>query len=391
MVYEKRVAFEMAGEEMAALAAVQKQITDLKNAIYYLTEKTGGGGGAPSAGVLAAVEELSAELKQASAMFKAGGGGAPQDLTALGDVSKELKALTDQVGYVARLSSDGFSSLKGVADKISVIPSVQAMNALGAKLDSVAQRAQAQSQPQQNVSEVVKKVDAVADSVGYVARQASDLSKKLGEVSKAVEGVSIKAAAAASPEGADMAASVAAVSSQMGELTLRARAMETTVETQRKQADLLSEALALMSKELNTAITSYAALSKSIEAIPTSQQIERLISSTVKMTEAQEEQEKRLNTMSDSVALALKQFKEAQDMRGIRQVSDQLVKLSSQTIQLAEELHAQRKQGEIMASAMAAVVKELSTLEKTIASMPSYADTEKKIFSKLSQQVGGSK
>ncbi len=350
---------------MAALAALQKQVSELKNAIYYLTEKLGAGAGeaaapgAPPADVVTALEAVSAELKE---------------------TSSSLKALGDQVGYVARISSDGFASLKGVADKIAAVPTPQQVNALGEKIDSIAESIPSP----QHVSEVAKKVDAVAEKVGYVARQASDLSAKLEAASTRLGEAAQNAAKAA-----EASVSVAALANQVGELASRARVIESAEETQRKQAELLSEALALMNKELGTARTSYSELSKKIDSMPTGQQIERLIETTVKMTEVQAAQEKQLAAAAELLSTVSKKLAEGQQAKAVQQLSEQLNKLSAQTTRLAESADVQRRQSEIMASALNTLVKEVAEIEKRTAAIPSPAEIEKRVFSKLAEKMGG--
>jgi len=332
----------MAGEEMAALAALQKQMADLKNSVFYLTEKMSAGAGAGVAATPAEAGDVVAALEA---------------------VSKELKALGDQVGYVSRISSDGFSSIKGVTDKIAAVPTPQKMDAmaveLGAKIEAVAKAAQSG----QGTAELSKKVDAVAENLGYVARQSSDLAKRLGESSAKLDDSDAKLN------------------------TLLQRMDKVAVDTQSKQMDLLTETLSLMNKELNSAKASYADLQRRFEAMPTAQQLEKLAASITRMAEAQAVQEKRFVTVVDALSMASKQMAEDRTAKAVAPVNEQLNRLSIQLVKLSEAEETQRRQGEIAASALATLVKEVGAIGKA---MPKYEDIEKRMMSHLAEKMAGS-
>ena len=402
---------------MAALAAVQKQLTDLKNAVYYMTEKTGaaqagtaGAGGGASEDVVAALEAVSKELKETTASVKAlservgyvsevvsGLKEASASIKALGDqvgcvakMSSDLKettaavkALGDQVGYVARISSDGFSSIKGATDKIAAVPTPQQINEVAEKVDSFSKKLQAIHQ----IAEVSKKADAISDNVGYVARQSSELLKKLDEMEK--KGADTEKG----PESAGTSEQVAALAAKVDGLSGQLKGIASSAENQRKQAELMPEALALVTKELNTATAAYSDLSKKLGAVPAAQQFERLAAAAAKMTENQAVQEKRLAGLADSLALVLKQLADSQASRGAQQntvqLSDQLSRLSGQLTRLTDAADAQKNQTEIIASALTSIVKQVSTLERAVLAMPKYPDIEKRVMGRLAEKMAG--
>ena len=348
----------MAGEEMAALASLQKQVGDLKSALYYLTEKLGsgaavaGGGEAAGGDVVAALEALSKEVKALGDRLEALGG--------------QTKALGEQVGYVSRISSDGFSSMKGVTDKVSAIATPQQVDAvgvsLGAKVDALAKSIP----PAQDISGLSKKLDAVSENVGFVARQSSDVAKKVD----------------------DSAAKLASYSTDSDAKlnTILQRLDRLGGEAQVKQMELLSETLSLMSKELGAAKASYSDLLRKFESMPTAQQLDKLVAGMARMGETQAAQDKKMATILEGLSLAAKQLGEDKAGRAVQPLAEQLNRVSNQLAKVAEAAETQRRQNEIMASALGTLVKEVGSIGKA---MPKYEDIEKRVMGKLAEKMSG--
>jgi hypothetical protein len=420
----------MAGEEMAALASLQKQVGDLKSAIYYLTEKLGsgalgaGGGEAAGGDVVAALEALSKEVK------------------ALGD---QAKALSDQVGYVSRISSDGFSSIKGVTDKVGAIATPQQVDAvgssIGAKVDALAKSIP----PAQDISSLSKKLDAVSENVGFVARQSSDVAKKMDDSSTKLASSSTnfdaklntilqrldKLGGEAQVRQMELLAEALALMNKdlnatrtsYSELSRKFESIPTAQQIDRiaevqsaqdrrlasvidalsaatkriseagsgaapdaKQAELLSETLSLMSKELGASKASYSDLMRKFESMPSAQQVDKLVAAMARMGDAQAAQDKKMATILEGLSLAAKQLGEDKSAKAVLPLVEQLNRMSNQLAKVAETAETQRRQNEIMASALSTLVKEVGNLQK---GMPSYADIEKRVMGKLAEKMGG--
>jgi hypothetical protein len=331
----------MSGEEMAALAALQKQVNDLKGAIYYLTEKlsggVGGAGGGASSDVVAALEALSGELKSIEAKLAqaketpSAPSVDPAQMAALG-------AKIDEVGRAVAAQQGGefVKKLDDYAVRISALPD-QLEKKLDVKLEGASSKLSAlPAQFERRMEESSAKIE----------RKLEESSAKL---SRSLEDPASKMVPAKLDE---LAQQIHAV---------REKLDKSGSESQTKQIELLTQALALMKDEMNSAKTTYTDLYKKLDAMPTgpqmSQQLERAAGAAVRSGEAQAAQERRL-----------------------MQLGDHLARLESQ-------IEVQRKQEEVMANALNTLVREMTNIDKNLTAIPNAADVEKKVMRKLSEKL----